>query len=537
MMKSDIRRCRRCKRKRLDDEPMEVRQYKTCAKCRIIERNKKNLRKPLAKETMLYGLKQFREQQSTENYIEEEGLLKDEFFKRYHNKPFNYDAEIAKVMSDPNYEPPVITNPTDEIIESSDVTSPNGTRYQVTIRRDDMGSPTRTRLPRAEKIRKPRQAYKKGISNYNQLPPPLLFQEAQRPVVNEIPIVDKVDEKAELIGELLALGNGFNTENGQANPYRFANVYSNFEQYLQQILYLKSLKKNITNLVLLKEFTASFPQEMSKYHADASVGDRNSEDLALNERQSRMNLLSNLKALYVDPIIASTSLPFEQKSNNLHDFKYPSELRCYYQYRDVAEANLDKKELVNSSISLAYNKSYNILTIKFNLAITDKTIQYPDAVKDAVVNSLQRVNPKASVDGVDTPQLVFKELKASLDSFNDEVKSYMKDLTLEKFSEVFAAINGDLDTENGEKMDVEELEDEFGASDEEVEDIAEADDDDDDDEAEEDEDIDGEDVNATHEQSDLEALPEDETVVYESEVFNKSGSEVAAETLDPILKL
>ena len=77
----DVRRCRRCKRKRLDDEPEEVRQYKTCAKCRIIERNKKNLRKPLAEETMLYGLKQFREQQSTENYIEEEGLLKDEFLK------------------------------------------------------------------------------------------------------------------------------------------------------------------------------------------------------------------------------------------------------------------------------------------------------------------------------------------------------------------------------------------------------------------------------------------------------------------------
>lgn len=96
---------------------------------------------------------------------------------------------------------------------------------------------------------------------------------------------------------------------------------------------------------------------MSRYHADASIGDRNSEELTLNERQSRMNLLSNLKALYVDPIIASTSLPFEQKSNNLHDFSYPSELRCYYQYKDKPEADSSKDDLVNSSINLTYNKN------------------------------------------------------------------------------------------------------------------------------------------------------------------------------------
>lgn len=40
-----------------------MRQYKTCAKCRIIERQKKKLKKPLAEETMAYGLRQLQEQQ------------------------------------------------------------------------------------------------------------------------------------------------------------------------------------------------------------------------------------------------------------------------------------------------------------------------------------------------------------------------------------------------------------------------------------------------------------------------------------------
>ncbi|KAM9889582.1 hypothetical protein OXX79_012055, partial [Metschnikowia pulcherrima] len=43
----------------MDDEPPEVQQYKTCAKCRIIERTKKKSRKPLAEETMRYGMRQF----------------------------------------------------------------------------------------------------------------------------------------------------------------------------------------------------------------------------------------------------------------------------------------------------------------------------------------------------------------------------------------------------------------------------------------------------------------------------------------------
>lgn len=78
MYEGDSRRCRRCKRKRMDDEPPEVQQYKTCAKCRIIERTKKKLRKPLAEETMRYGMRQFQEQNQNANFIHDDVFTADQ---------------------------------------------------------------------------------------------------------------------------------------------------------------------------------------------------------------------------------------------------------------------------------------------------------------------------------------------------------------------------------------------------------------------------------------------------------------------------
>lgn len=77
LYEGDVRRCRRCKRRRMDDEPPEVQQYKTCAKCRIIERTKKKLRKPLAEETMRYGMRQFQEQNQNSNFIHDDIFSND----------------------------------------------------------------------------------------------------------------------------------------------------------------------------------------------------------------------------------------------------------------------------------------------------------------------------------------------------------------------------------------------------------------------------------------------------------------------------
>lgn len=95
MYEGDLRRCRRCKRKRMDDEPPEVQQYKTCAKCRIIERTKKKLRKPLAEETMRYGMRQFQEQNQNANFIHDDVFTADQILS---DMQANRDAGLVNPL-------------------------------------------------------------------------------------------------------------------------------------------------------------------------------------------------------------------------------------------------------------------------------------------------------------------------------------------------------------------------------------------------------------------------------------------------------
>ncbi|CAK9440375.1 uncharacterized protein LODBEIA_P44750 [Lodderomyces beijingensis] len=469
-MRADIRRCRRCKRKRLDDEPLEVRQYKTCAKCRIIERNKKNSRKPLAEETMLYGLKQFREQQSTENYIEEEGLLKDEFFKRYHNKPFNYDLEIARVLNDPNYVPPVITANTEEIMVSSEVASPNGTKYQMTM--IDDGAPSRPPSYRVEKPRKPRQPSVKDIRHYlgHDTPAPILMATASQnralqtqppsqslplPLPLHLPQTSAAqvsdfpampfpeDEPNSLLKEFAELGNDdmmVDDLSTEFNPYNYNNVYHDLQKLLLQIIEHKENKVNLKNLVFLKEHDSEFAEKMS-----CNVQFPNYSHLKLNEKQIRMNLLENLKTLYLDPIIATLGLDFTQKSSNVHDYKSSHTLRSYYQYIDINQnpnETLSFGKIKSSTIGLSYNRDHNIVTIKISFLLDlPRKRRYGRAFKRAVWSILKELGKNGKEEpghDLETGALVFGRLVSSLPKLEAEVMSELKGITQEEFVNDFA---------------------------------------------------------------------------------------------------
>ncbi|KAM9891490.1 hypothetical protein OXX79_010690, partial [Metschnikowia pulcherrima] len=82
----------------MDDEPPEVQQYKTCAKCRIIERTKKKSRKPLAEETMRYGMRQFQEQQA-----QGQNLMHDDIFA---SEQLLAEFPDSLVPKQPPYSPP-----------------------------------------------------------------------------------------------------------------------------------------------------------------------------------------------------------------------------------------------------------------------------------------------------------------------------------------------------------------------------------------------------------------------------------------------
>lgn len=442
----DVRRCRRCKRKRLDDEPDEVRQYKTCAKCRIIERNKKNLRKPLAEETMLYGLKQFREQQSTENYIEEEGLLKDEFFKRYHNKPFNYEVEITKVLNNPNYVPPVIHNQnTDEVPNPSAEGSTNGPRYQMTMKTATNGSSqTKTKKQQTSQIQQQQQQQQQHHQQQQQQQ----HVQHQQAAHQREQIIDDEEDLYKILSEL---GNKDEVREGaiisktNLDPYLYKNVFDDFLKYLITILDRLDSQAQIKNLVFLKEFTEDFTTSMSKF--DAYTKDRNSlyQNLRLSERQFRSHLLSNLRALYLDLIIATLGFLYKQEYSNLNEYKSTTSIKAGFLVIAKAAEDDGIKDLKESMISLVYNRKYNLLIITLN------HIKYQSEGKTYTTDFKQKVNdiynrlqaekglPNSSVRfvkldyNVQTGALVYEKLLSVMDVYTAELQDFIKKLTKDEF--------------------------------------------------------------------------------------------------------
>lgn len=317
-MPADQRRCRRCKRKRLEDEPTEVMQYKTCAKCRIIERNKKNSRRPLADETMLYGLKQFQEQRASDNFMEEEGLLDDEFFRRFQNKVFNYDAEIREVLSNPNYVPPVLAL---------------GSRY--TFKQDPGIKKTYQKKKKFEDER---------ISQ---------FQAAATPTTTA------PAEEYGILTELSKLGNtGEEThETDGVDPYAYKNVYSDFQAFLTAVLGKRERGENVHNLVYLREFENEVVEILNNDPTN-TVNE--------GERQIKINLHHNIKSLYIDPISALTKVEYNQVHTNVQDAKNNVTIRGYHSLVQQQGATTVSNAIKNSSIYFTYDRAYNVLIIKVN---------------------------------------------------------------------------------------------------------------------------------------------------------------------------
>lgn len=473
----DVRRCRRCKRKRLDDEPEEVRQYKTCAKCRIIERNKKNLRKPLAEETMLYGLKQFREQQSAENYIEEEGLLKDEFFKRYHNKPFNYQVEIAKVLNNPNYVPPVIHNHnTNEVVSSSNGNTA-GPKYQMTMKTNNNGNqaPTKSRKQQQQQPQQQQQQQQQHQQHHQHRQQQQQQQQTHQQLHHQQETV--VDDEEDLYKILSELGNENESPKdakvikANLDPYSNDNVFDDFQKYLSTILEKLHSDKDIKNLVYLKEFNDAFTTNMSRF--DAYTKDRTTlyQSIRLNERQFRSHLLSNIRALYIDPIIACLGLLYKQEYSNINEFKSTTSIKSGFSYIAKSAEQDEIKNLKESSITLVFNKKYHLLVIKLNhTSYRPSDIVYPTEFKQKVAAvfgllQMEEFSPVASFQNINldynavTGGLVYDKLVSVSHTYNEELQNFIKELNKDAFIADFVNYEKvfKLDEENGvDDMDVDE---------------------------------------------------------------------------------
>lgn len=421
-MSTDVRRCRRCKRKRLDDEPMEVRQYKTCAKCRIIERNKKQLRKPLAEETMLYGLKQFYEQSLSDNFMEEEGLLEDEYFRQFHNKPFNYEAEINRVLSNPNYVPPIIS-------ESG--------LHQDTAKERSNGFQT------------------KPIKQQNISIPELHIRQ-HKPKKLEISLPEEI-KNDDIFSELADLGNEdellpeATTAQSITDPYLLGNVHDNFHKYLLRIFEMRHNNQDINNLVYLKEFNENFTLNMAKFDAHSRDRLEIMLNAKLNERQIRLHLLSNLKAMYIDPIIAVMGLRYRQESTNINDFKSTNFLKSSHGFvpHEKFSSQAEIRKIKSSSIYLSFNKKYNLLVIKINhFTYRPSGVKYTTEFKSKIQDIFKKLQfekemydsqtKDTSLDfNVLTANLVYDKLFTLLDLCSSELQDFIKNLSKDDFIQDF----------------------------------------------------------------------------------------------------
>ncbi|CAH6719618.1 hypothetical protein CLIB1444_02S12706 [[Candida] jaroonii] len=317
---SEVRRCRRCKRKRMDDEPPEVKQYKTCAKCRIIERQKKKSRKPLAEETVLYGMKQFQQQNQNTSFLKDD-LDYDSYSKydSYGNQKYQYSYQYDN--NTPTYPSTQTTATTNSI---TNIPQTYNLNYQMV----------------AQKI--------------------LPLQSSNLP--NDLPVnCDICDKKLDPNDELtitykLCI-------DCYSNPFKLFNVFEDFNEFLSKINDNKSQK--ILNYIFIKEIDKNFIDNLNGF---------------VNDYKFKENILDNLCKIYIEPIISSVDYKFVPISSNLNERS--SERKTIKAFYKCSEEINDKLNC-HSNLFLDYNLTTNILKIKFNhnnhnyfQALSEKFVKY-----------------------------------------------------------------------------------------------------------------------------------------------------------------
>jgi hypothetical protein len=592
-MNSDLRRCRRCKRKRLEDEPPEVRQYKTCAKCRIIERNKKNSRKPLAEETMLYGLKQFQEQSLSGNFMEEEGLLKDEFFKRFQNKTFNYEMEIHEVLSNPNYVSPVISTPSVptynfKLVNENNFKQPSNFQshnFQAPATNQNF-QPTQAyasfqQNPSFQSQPNPNQNFALSTLPIQGFTPNIPNQQHSKPaeIYRAKNYFNNDSDEEDIFSELSKLGNreelrdddeveGEENENGAlepssqdaSNPYSFKNVFDNFQLLLLKIVQSMKANENLTNLVYLKEFNEEFTSNLARFDSTSSKTDVNNPNvlLRLNDKQVRTNLLNNLRELYIEPIMAMINVGQCQESSNLNEFKNTNSIKSLFTFNPnklngksgFANSGSFSSKIKNSSIYLNYNRKFNVLIIKINHILhKPSTIKYSQEFRNKIRDIFKKLKYERSFDepidfNAHTANLVYDKLFTKIDMFTEQSQQFIKGLNKEKFVSDFINFDNVFkqveDIASDDDLDDSVLKTNGNgrnrASDTDKEDGPDDEEDDEEEEDEEDEEDEEEEEEEEDDDDDMDDMDDMDDNDNDSTILTHHGKESTAEILDPVFK-
>lgn len=435
-MGGDGRRCRRCKRRRLDDEPPEVRQYKTCAKCRIIEREKKKLKKPLTEETMIYGMKQFREDQQNPLYNNPHDYfdsISDKYADKYADKyPASSRATPAPVgtfvnqsqtelkshhqlpasMSpgqgkfQVNTHAPVNLNfqqqfkyPNNIYVgESRSHTANNGSyggkqlAYNLTLQQ--YIQPTQQQIPQQQQ----------QFSNNNQVQK---AHQIHHTTFQQQPQIQHGTEEPSQLSICCICSTKLNPSDEMClsyslcfeclvDPYEKELVFEEFGNFVSQIQ--NQRYKDLKVMYFIKEIDPQFVYDLAIN--GKTIG---------NEKQFRDFLLETLETIYLKVIIASSGYDFVQFKSNTSDIRTHQQLPLAHaqqapnseyfatQYKELNpikswyKCSKDLSAKCDSNLHLNYNPKLNLLFIKFAHRAHDLSIDYSKKLIDLILKIMDRL--------------------------------------------------------------------------------------------------------------------------------------------------
>ena len=404
---SDFRRCRRCKRRRLEDEPAEVRQYKTCAKCRIIERQKKRLRKPLAEETMLYGMKQF-EEQTHAGIINDEGMMDDGFFaEEARNDSRLYDDEDLSPLQQHmqyqlSHQQPQQLSAQDDMLRYM-----SGAHHQMY-----------------------QQRLQQEHQHYRSIPP---FSSNRQNSLQQV-------GRCEICSNSLDNNDDLNMNyrlclDCYTNPFRQPNVFEDYNIYLLEIT--KKKYNNIYNSIFIKEMNKDFSDSL--FYTDRTFP---------NERLFWELVFNNIRIIYVDPLIASVGYNFNKVYSNMTNTsgaKAPIDQSAAKSNTPVNVFYRCFGDSGNATILVSFDMSTNILTIKFNQKVSNLAEKYSPEFISTVQSIVEKILPEDNANslfGYDSQNalIVFDHLLMTKTLYSPGVQNIINKLNRNDFLRDFVQL-------------------------------------------------------------------------------------------------
>lgn len=365
------RRCRRCKRKRLDDEPAEVRQYKTCAKCRIIERQKKKLKKPLAEETMVYGMRQLQEQQP--GSWSEDLFNQDDVFVDDSHNPLNVRARNAASAAAAAAEAAVAnaTSHSSLVATAAAAVSAGGVNdvfpaYQTFEDQFEHQKQQQQQQQHHQQQQQQQQQHyqhhedQAGGDNdekHNGVGHPSNGTDAAIGYAIQV-----APSACEVCGAQVNVAGNNLCHQCQSDPYRLPHVYGDFSDFLQQVS--PNGQSETATRIFIKQVVAA-----PDFNENVDTNNVNPN----NERQYRELVLNSIKQIYLNPVMAATGYKFVRVSSNLalssHNAPKVDPVSGKYVYRDTQRVKAlyrSKAEESQSEILLyvTYDTSANLIVIK-----------------------------------------------------------------------------------------------------------------------------------------------------------------------------